>query len=230
LIELLVVISIIALLIALLLPALGQAKESALRTACANNIRGAGMACFNYSSDHDGAMPKDGVPGVTGYGGNWLWDLSRVMFDQLADYGQQREILYCPSNPDQNLDLHWNWTPTFRVTGYFWLFHRGDAVSATLRDPNGTKPRTSGRNGRGGRGNSLANRYGPVAYAQTIDDVDAAGKELVADATLSQNGSFTEIHGGSPFPHRSNHIENDKPAGAISSFSMATACGVTSTR
>lgn len=51
LIELLVVIAIIALLIGILLPSLGRARESSRRARCLNNTRQLAMACINYSND-----------------------------------------------------------------------------------------------------------------------------------------------------------------------------------
>jgi prepilin-type N-terminal cleavage/methylation domain-containing protein/prepilin-type processing-associated H-X9-DG protein len=54
LIELLVVIAIVGVLAALLLPALAQAKQAAMRARCASNLRQLGLAARLYWDDHDG--------------------------------------------------------------------------------------------------------------------------------------------------------------------------------
>src|SRR5947209_6642807 len=92
LIELLVVLSVIGILAALLLPALGRAKESGKATACLSNLHQAGIALQMYVHDNNNKLPfmADQVPGTT----NTYPGPDAVLAGQLGNLNALR----CPSD------------------------------------------------------------------------------------------------------------------------------------
>ena len=114
LVELLTVIAVIAILAALLLPALGKAKEKGKQVACFNNMRQLALAARLYMDDYNGGLfhhhegwvlddgtQVDSLPselgGVAGGGmGNSQAEKPWVIFFQ--PYLNSRPVGYCPSD------------------------------------------------------------------------------------------------------------------------------------
>jgi prepilin-type N-terminal cleavage/methylation domain-containing protein/prepilin-type processing-associated H-X9-DG protein len=104
LIELLVVIAIIAILAALLLPALSRAKTSALRVACVSNLRQTGLALGMYLGDYGDRFPdrrdqKQSLPGGFKPWSTWPNSDPRSGWaaSLLLPYAPNPEIWVCPA-------------------------------------------------------------------------------------------------------------------------------------
>ena len=127
LVELLVVIGIIALLIAILLPMLGRAREAGNRVKCLSNLRNMVQAAYLHAQEHKGYMPFAGHPGpyAQGIGANsvGLGDPNRVRYMYVNDG-----------------DIGWRPLPLTVSLGYYMNFPivvtKPDDLRPILKDEN----------------------------------------------------------------------------------------------
>jgi prepilin-type N-terminal cleavage/methylation domain-containing protein len=104
LVELLVVIGIIALLLAILLPSLTRARQSATTLVCLSNARQIGNALLLYANDNGGRLPEwsgiqlhpDGSPGPDAPGLGWTQQLQTAW-----DVAPDDDLYECPAFPQE---------------------------------------------------------------------------------------------------------------------------------
>jgi len=137
LIELLVVIAIIAILAALLLPALAKAKGRAQSVACLNNVRQWNLAFWMYEEDFDDLFPYEGRPialdnpaNKTAWYNSTASYLSQSTLLSLYQQGNpptlgQKSVFVCPSGTNKLAN------PTVAKPVFFYGFNN-------RMDPNGT--------------------------------------------------------------------------------------------
>jgi prepilin-type N-terminal cleavage/methylation domain-containing protein len=212
LIELLVVVAIIALLIAILIPSLGRARDAARKTVCGTNLKGQGTAFASYAAQFGDMLP-------TMTGGNWMHDLANETVAQLINVTKTssldgmsetsvRKWFYCPSNPGANSDTAWDSYAGdgYRCTSYIYFFKRTLGINSsdiTLMNGEG-KPRRSGLK---------PNLLMRSKFSLTADASDA---ELACDELISTDSSgngFSTPNPDSTFHEVSNHLKGTIPGG-----------------
>ena len=99
LVELLVVISIIALLLSILMPSLNKAREQAKRVQCSSQLHQQGLALAMYAIDNNDRLPPTVYSNV-----RWIWDISYATTDVILASGGDKHLFYCPSRRESNAD------------------------------------------------------------------------------------------------------------------------------
>ena len=220
LIELLVVIAIIALLLGILLPALGVVREQGRRAVCSQNEKNTGLGLYLYANDYDGKLPLNEVD-------RWLFDVSYWTTDIILSTGAfDRHIFYCPSWRQRDNIIFWRYgedlpagTPEsypvpepkgeatrkdmHRIMGYFWFIDIVDGRANPPMSPDNKQKEWV---------KSVTSTKRPAGMVELIADVTASDgpNRLQSDFTKAQGGCWNRWQ----VYDRTNHLRrSNRPTG-----------------
>ncbi len=217
LIELLVVIAIIAILAAMLLPALSNAKSEAIKTKCKSNLHQLFIGLQAYAMDFNNNMPDDtGQPNAgSSY---WAWDIPWAAGSQMAASVGTYQTFYCPGTgvrftDDDNLNLWQNYAAgTLHVGGYAQTFPTIGEGSGAGFSGSSTDPVYTNINKKL-EASPPTFQVGPVS----IPFGSLSGRVVMADATIEVavggTTNWTDIVGGYTKHHLSPHMRGIVPSG-----------------